>query len=435
MYSDKMLSVKQQIEGPSLDDCKNHLFKKYGTEYQIVDIKTTLKSGFLGMFQKEMVTVVYVVNNKRFDSPAPRENRPLTVPTYSSQTLGTAKPVAERNDFTKNRDELINKTNGNVASALQLGVITKKLDEVSRKLDNMENTGSQREEHPTITKIEELLKLNEFTSSYIKSITEKIRNNFSLDELDDFDKVQAQVVDWIGESIKIDSAHDSSSPRVIIIVGPTGVGKTTTIAKLAAIEKIKAKKKKQREPKIRLITIDRMRVAAVEQLEHWGELLEIPVDKADTSDDMKDLVRGYKDNGQELDFLLIDTSGYSPNDYENIGKMRTVLNVPGLQADIYLAIAASTKARDLETILRNYEPFNFKSVIITKLDETSSYGNVLSVLSEKNKAISWVTDGQYVLHYIQRANPVRFLRYLEGFHSDKAHLESKFGSLEEDSKD
>ena len=132
---------------------------------------------------------------------------------------------------------------------------------------------------------------------------------------------------------------------------------------------------------------------------------------------------------------MIDTSGYSPNDYENIGKMRTVLDVPGLQAEVYLAITASTKAKDLETILRNYEPFNFKSVIITKLDETSTYGNVLSVLSEKNKAISWVTDGQYVLHYIKRAHPIRFLRYLEGFHSDMAHLESKFGPLEDESKE
>ncbi len=436
MYSDKLSSVKQTIRGKSLDACKARLYAMYGTEYQIVDLHTDLTPGILGglLFQKDIVTVEYIVNNKRFNSNL-TDPRPNPVPVYPSKTPVTPRSVPVSNpmlsntsdDFVKSRDALLQKATPSITSNIQLGQIANKIEEMSKEIASIKQAGTENKDHPTIKKIEELLQLNEFTPKYIRKITDNIRNTFSLDEIDDYDKVQAKVVDWIGESIKVDDIGDQRPPRVIIIVGPTGVGKTSTIAKLAAIEKIKAKKLKMNEPVIKLITIDSMRVAAVEQLEHWGELLDISVDKAESADDMKNLVKHYKDGGKSLDYLLIDTSGYSPNDYENIGKMRTVLDVPGLKADIYLAIAASTKARDLENILRNYEPFNFKSVIITKLDETSSYGNVLSVLAERNKGIAWVTDGQYVLHHIQRATPVRFLRYLEGFKSDKEHLEHLFG--------
>ena len=218
---------------------------------------------------------------------------------------------------------------------------------------------------------------------------------------------------------------------VVIVVGPTGVGKTTTIAKMAALIAIKGKdnlKMGLPAPKERMITTDIMRVGASEQIMNWGEAMGVDVDKAETAKDLLSLYESYRET---FDYIFIDTAGYSPNDLENIARMHQMLNQRGLKATVYLAISASTKARDLENIIRNFEPFNFKSVIVTKFDESSGYGNVLSVLAEKNKEISWVTTGQPVMNTIEVATPQRFLLGLDGFKIDRKHLDEVFSKNEE----
>ena len=106
--------------------------------------------------------------------------------------------------------------------------------------------------------------------------------------------------------------------------------------------------------------------------------------------------------------------------------MRALLDVPGLRPDVYLTFSAEKKARDLEKIILNYESFNFDSVIITKCDETTCYGNVLSVLAEKNKSIAYITDGQKVPRDIKRATVVNFLKNLEGFDINRFHIDERF---------
>ena len=98
-----------------------------------------------------------------------------------------------------------------------------------------------------------------------------------------------------------------------------------------------------------------------------------------------------------------------------------------MHPDVYLAVAASTKARDLKNIMQNYEPFGYTSVIVTKCDETTRLGNIISVLNEKRKSISYWTDGQVISRNIQRAGVVDFLIRLAGFTVDRIHIEEKFG--------
>ena len=173
-----------------------------------------------------------------------------------------------------------------------------------------------------------------------------------------------------------------------------------------------------------MITIDHTRVGAEEQLRRFGDILMIDVYKAESSDDVKKIFEEYKD---KLDVLFIDTPGYSPNDSENIGKMRKVLEVKGIHPDVYLTFSAATKARDLMSIIRNYENCNYNSVIITKWDETSAIGNVISVLSKKEKSVSFITDGQQVPRKIENASVLRFLTFLDDFDKvDRAYIDEKF---------
>ncbi len=158
--------------------------------------------------------------------------------------------------------------------------------------------------------------------------------------------------------------------------------------------------------------------------QRYGELFNLKVQKAESADDVRSIYEAVRDS---VDMIFIDTSGYSPNDSAHIGAMKAMLDVPGMNPEVYLAVSASTKARDLVNIMQNYEPFGYKSVIITKCDESSQYGNVISVLSEKNKAVSYITNGQNAGGGIERASIVEALIRLENFTIDRIHIEDKFG--------
>ncbi|MBP5402507.1 MAG: AAA family ATPase [Treponema sp.] len=402
MYSEYENMPSDSITAKSLDECRAILFEKFGNSYQITDIKTELKSSFLGFFPKEYVKVKYIIRGKN--------------PSYQDSV----------NTFEKNKDELLKTLNPSVNTTKQIAALDKKLDQLSSLLENkFDDIKTNSEQlHKNIIRISEMLEENEFTKEYIKDICDRLRSEFSLEELEDFDKVEKQVVDWIGESILIAKKKAHAQPHVIVVVGPTGVGKTTTIAKIAAQQIIVANREGLERPEIRLISADVTRVAAEEQLRHFGDALKVQVDKAEKAEDIKFIYRDCKDTAN---LIMIDTSGYSPNDSESIGRLKKHLSVDGLRPDVYLAVTASTKAKDLRNIIQNYEPFGFSSVIVTKCDETSQYGNIISVLSEKHKSISYITYGQAAAKDISRADVVGFLIRLSGFKIDRTHIDDKFG--------
>lgn len=393
MYTERPL---QSIVVKDISEARSTLYKKYGQAYNIVKTHPVLKGGFLGFGQTEFLEVYYQIQS-------------------------------EEATFAKNREEILKKTPTSTLESVliksELDSLDSKMNELLQKINDTSNTSS--ETHKSISKIEELLDKNEFSLKYINYIKDKIKKNFSLEELEDFNIVQRRVVDWIGESITVASEQVFRKPYVGIIVGPTGVGKTTTLVKLA-VQYILKNREQGRKVDICFITIDSMRVGAFEQLARFGDLLNITVKKAEKAEDVKVI---YEEVKSAVDAIFIDTSGYSPNDAEHLGAMKMTLSVQGMNPDVYLAVCASTKARDIENIMRNYEPFGYKSVIITKCDESEQYGNIISVLFDCHKSVAYVTNGQQIAHgkCIKRASIVDFLVRLEDFDVDRLHIEDKFG--------
>ncbi|MCL2478635.1 MAG: AAA family ATPase, partial [Treponema sp.] len=265
--------------------------------------------------------------------------------------------------------------------------------------------------------LDEIMCASDFPASYRTDILNRVKKEFSLDSLEEFDKVQDKVLEWIGESISI--YHDEKfqrRPRIMVLVGPTGVGKTTTIAKLAANFGIDSNRK------IVFITIDTFRIGAKQQLEAYGNILQYPCYAVDEFNELKKTIAVHSD---DTDIILIDTFGKSPRDMEKLGQMKKLLDACG-PCEVFLTVSAATKSSDLEEILQQFEPFNYKSVIITKMDETSRIGNIIGVLAEKRKSISYITDGQKVPADIKKASVIDFLINLEGFKVNRIKLEERF---------
>ena len=402
--------IKQTIDGATLEECKRKLFEKYGNDYTIEKRESFFKpAGFLWLRQKEVQRVTYTVNHKK---------------SYDSEVLSSREREMEEEKLQRNREDIL-KQQSDILLANTLKNLTNQVQEMNTRITSINSNIStaSNEVHPTIKQIEELLEQNEFTMSYTRMIEEKIRSQFSLDQLDDFNLVERYVVDWIGESIKIAPEGVFRPPHVVIIIGPTGVGKTTTLAKLAANTILDSKEKKIPRPQLCIFTIDSMRVGALEQLSRYCDIMDQKVLKAETADDVKEIYEEYKEH---VDYIFVDTGGYSPNDATHIAMMKNVLDV-NMKPDVYLSVSASTKASDLSTIFRNYEPLGYDSVIITKCDETKQLGNIISVLWDKQKAVSYITDGQRVPRNIRKANVIDFLKSLNGFNIDRIHIENKFG--------
>ncbi|MDY4832540.1 MAG: hypothetical protein SO161_08410 [Treponema sp.] len=411
MVSDNEIEYK--IEGDSIDECKKKLYDQYGKDYLIKDKKVEFRRAGLFKRQKAVTVVTYVINHQKSYN-------------ISKENMYSFDRRDEEEQLQRNRDEILQKQSAKLMSS-QMIQMNNTLEEFKKDMNvKLQKLAiAANEKHDSIKKIDDLLEQNAFSFSYINMIEEKIRNEFSLEQLDNYDLVERRVVDWIGESISVVKQSHFRPPHVYILVGPTGVGKTTTLVKLAVqFVREYAQNQNGQRPNICFITTDAMRVGAMEQLERWGKHMSSRVYKAERSEDLKSI---YEENRDSMDAFFIDTSGFSPKDATHLAQMKLLLEVPGMNPDIYLTVMASTKVRDLQNIMQNYEPFGYSSVIVTKCDESEQLGNVISVLHEKHKSISYVTHGQVASRDIDKADVVNFLIRLENFKVDRVHIEDKFG--------
>jgi len=178
---------------------------------------------------------------------------------------------------------------------------------------------------------------------------------------------------------------DQPRPAIWALVGPTGVGKTTTVAKLAATYALR------RRLKVGLITLDTYRIAAAEQLMVYGRIMEVETRVASTAAEYAAAVEGMA--GAEL--ILVDTVGRSPRDQANLDDLRRVLTaVPRTQS--HLALACPTRDADLRAAQEAFAGFAPASLIFTKLDETRTYGPILNQVVQSGRPVSFLTNGQKV---------------------------------------
>lgn len=200
------------------------------------------------------------------------------------------------------------------------------------------------------------------------------------------------------------------APKIIAFIGPTGVGKTTTLAKIAAYARLKHKKR------LRFITIDFLRLGAVDQLRQYAEILDIPMEVATTPEEFSKALRGALSGRDAPDVILIDTAGRSQRDSFKLNELREFLDVhPAIE--VCLTVSATSSPKVLYDIVERFsEAVSVSNLILTKIDEAVSFGGVLNIAYKFGFPFSYLTNGQYVPDDIEVATPERLAELvLDGF--------------------
>lgn len=194
--------------------------------------------------------------------------------------------------------------------------------------------------------------------------------------------------------------------RVVALVGPTGVGKTTTIAKLAAQYRLRQRKR------VGLVTVDTYRMAAVDQLRAYADIIELPMEVAATPHDMRAAVSRL--SGQEL--ILVDTAGRNPRDDVKIQELKSLL--AECRADeVHLVLSSVSGGVCLERTAEQFAPVGVTALLITKLDEAGGLGGLLPLLRGSRLPLSYLTHGQNVPDDIEAADGKKLARIIVGMES------------------
>ncbi|WP_440526175.1 flagellar biosynthesis protein FlhF [Simiaoa sp.] len=247
---------------------------------------------------------------------------------------------------------------------------------------------------------------NEMDEKYVNSILEDASKTKKADLPFDYllANIYQKMVLKFGRSEGITPSEEG--PRIVLFIGPTGVGKTTTIAKLAGKYCVEEKKK------VALLTADTYRIAAAEQLRTYANILETPFRIIYTPEELQAAVEDYWD----CDYIFIDTAGRSHQNTDQLEKMKEM--VAALKRpesyQVFLVLSATTKYRDLQKIADCYGKIADFELIFTKLDETEAVGNLLNMKLYTDAPIAYVTCGQNVPDDMEAFNPQKTVKQILG---------------------
>lgn len=249
---------------------------------------------------------------------------------------------------------------------------------------------------------------SEVDENYVDEILGEIKN--SMQKESDIDSILSAVYQKI--ILKLGEASPvklTNKPKLAFFIGPTGVGKTTTIAKIAS------KFKLEKYAKVAFITSDTYRIAAVEQLNTYASIIDCPVDVVYGAEELRESLSSFKN----YDLVLVDTAGRSHKSAEQMEELKDLLNVAkefeeDYDLDIYLTLSVTTKYKDLVNIAKKYDEIKGWKVIFTKLDETCSLGNIINVKMLTNAPLSYTTSGQNVPDDIELINEQFIAKQLLG---------------------
>lgn len=324
--------------------------------------------------------------------------------------LGPEAIILNTRKFKKGLFGLFGKTNVEIIAALEEDKI-KEESETRKEIINLKNMietlNSQWQSDSFVRNLpEELRKLYQYLDSQgvesrlsRKIIEELIADNYEEGNL--IHLLEEKLGQLLGDPSPI---HCDTGPKVISLIGPTGIGKTTTIAKLAANFTLDEGKK------VALVTADTYRIAAVQQLKIYSDIINIPLHIAYNKEELSRVIR---ENLADYDLILIDTAGNSWNDKLQIGRLKEMLCLNYID-EIHLIISMNMKSHIIDEVIHSFSVLKPDKIIISKLDESDKYGDLLNIKERYNYPYSYITTGQNVPDDIQVAERLHLIKYILG---------------------
>ena len=387
--------------------------KELGSGLVIMNVREVKKKGLFAFLSPKQIEI----------TAALEEENPQK-PQYGSITRTMDALAENRNLSVRNSTENIEKKldslqtllesqlNSRQATGEETGTPRETVSEEKEKKDSEAETPEKKEEeqNPEQDKFIRLLynKMldNEMDEKYVNSILEDAAKTKKADLPFDYllANIYQKMVLKFGKSEGITPSADG--PRIVLFIGPTGVGKTTTIAKLAGKYCVEDKKK------VALLTADTYRIAAAEQLRTYANILETPFRVIYTPEELQTAVKDYWD----CDYIFIDTAGRSHQNADQLEKMKEMVGAlkdPG-NYHVFLVLSATTKYRDLQRIADCYGKIADYELIFTKLDETEAVGNLLNMKLYTGAPVAYVTCGQNVPDDMEVFNPQKTVKQILG---------------------
>lgn len=398
--------IIKKFQGKTESEAIEAAKKELGESIVIMNVKNFRKKKFFGIFGTNMVEITVALEAET--------ERPVSTVAPVKEVTGPIVPGAiwEKASETKAVDEagmqdetgkaIVEKLDGLQLLLQQQFKMVE--EEERREKKEQKETNTETTKEPQSNEILTFMKLlyntmieNEVNDKYANELISDIEKSGKPDRQMDYtlSNVYQKMILKFGKAELIQPA--TKTPKLIYFIGPTGVGKTTTIAKIASKFCVEEKKK------IALLTADTYRIAAAEQLRTYASILEVPFRVIYTPEEIIQAVEEFK----ELDYILIDTSGHSHQNEEQKNAVGELINATGehLEKETFLVVSATTKYRDLIGIADAYKDMTKYKIIFTKLDETTALGNLYNLRLYTGASLSYVTCGQNVPDDILPFNP------------------------------
>lgn len=388
--------IIKKFQGKTENEAVEAAKKEMGGNIVIMNVRDVKKKSFFRFFSRRQVEVTVALEEEGEKySPVKREEGRGTVPARYPLPLSNEQGEKRENN----------------------AVLEEKLDNLHALLEQQiqkpEEEKPKEEPEAPPSEFERLMKLlynklldNEVDEKYANQIIDEMEKNAKPNMPFEYvlTNVYQKMVLKFGKSEGIVPAE--SGTKTVFFIGPTGVGKTTTIAKLASHFIVDEKKK------VAMITSDTYRIAAAEQLRIYASILEVPFRVVYSPEEILQCLRVFAG----FDYLFVDTSGHSYQNEEQKQNMEKIVHAVDGEAEteVYLVLSATTKYKDLLRIVETYSEITDYKLIFTKLDETNALGNLMNVKLYTDKMISYITCGQNVPDDFREFSPQDAVRQLLG---------------------
>jgi len=365
----------KRFSAPTLKEAVCQMKKELGSDAIILESRKVKKDGIFDFSKNERMEILAALDNYRDTNKKNTEQK-----------------------FSRNKEENIRFNSDDNLKLQEIELIKEELGEIRNTVAKIADFLRYR----NLPSLPEnlLLVLKQLLDCEVEEILAKelihdVHMSLKGEEYDDLRLILRKLIGKISTMVKTipKNGKINSTARIIAFVGPTGVGKTTTIAKLATQAKLIDGKE------VAIISADTFRIAAVEQLKTFANIAEIPFEVVYSIDEIKNAVAKFS----RMDLIFIDTTGRSQRDKKNLKEIGNMLSSiePG---EVHLVLSVTTKYKDILDILEKFKTLFINRIIFTKLDETTSLGLILNVAEKVRKPISYITFGQNVPEDIEKAD-------------------------------